>query len=67
MLKKLLLTLGIAKALAPIRTYVMASSFFGTLPALAWVAWKNRAAIRAGYARLRGGQPVVEPVGSLAS
>ena len=42
MLKKILLTLGLAKAPAPIRTYVVASSFVGAVPALAWVAWKNR-------------------------
>lgn len=46
MFKKLLITLGLAKAPAPVRSYFVASSMFGTIPALAFVAWKNRDRIR---------------------
>ncbi len=46
MLKKILLTLGLAKAPAPVRTYFAASSFVGVVPALAYVAWKNRDRLR---------------------
>lgn len=46
MLKKILLTLGLAKAPAPVRSYFAVSSFFGAVPALAYVAWKNRDRLR---------------------
>lgn len=65
MFKKLLLAVGLAKAPTPVRTYVAASSFFGTIPALAWVAWKNREAIKSGIQRLRGRETA--PVNALAS
>lgn len=42
MFKKLLLTLGLAKAPAPIRSYFVTSSFVGAPLALAYVAWKYR-------------------------
>ncbi len=46
MIKHLLVSLGLAKAPAPFRSYVAASSFVGVIPALAFVAWKYRANIR---------------------
>lgn len=46
MFKRILFWLGLAKAPAPVRTYLAASSFVGTVPAIAWVAWKNRDNIR---------------------
>lgn len=45
MLRRLLLALGLAKAPAPVRNYLAVSSFVGTVPALAYVAWKNRSKI----------------------
>jgi hypothetical protein len=42
MFKKILITLGLAKAPMPVKSYLVASSFVGTLPALAFVAWKYR-------------------------
>lgn len=42
MFKRLLFWLGLRKAPTPIKSYVAFSSVFGTLPALAYVAWKNR-------------------------
>ena len=57
MLKKLLLTLGLAKAPAPIRTYFAASSFVGAVPALAFVAWRNRAQLKALFQRVTHRQP----------
>lgn len=50
MLRSLLVNLGLAKAPAPIRSYVTASSFFGVLPAVAFVGWKYRSQI-ADFAR----------------
>lgn len=47
MWKKLLITLGLAKAPAPIRTYFAVSSLVGTIPALAYVAYKHRDKLRA--------------------
>jgi hypothetical protein len=47
MLKRILIAIGLAKAPTPIKSYVMASSFIGTVPALLWVAWRNRDRIRA--------------------
>ena len=47
MWKKLLITLGLAKAPAPIRTYFAVSSFVGAIPALAYVAYKHRDKLRA--------------------
>ena len=67
MFKKLLLAVGLAKAPAPIRTYVAASSFFGTIPAIAGVAWKNREAIKSGIQRLRGRQAAPAPAPALAA
>lgn len=46
MLKRILIMLGLSKAPAPVRSYLAASSFVGVVPALAWVAWKNRDKIR---------------------
>lgn len=46
MFKRILLALGLAKAPAPVRSYLAVSSFLGAVPALAWVAWKNRDKIR---------------------
>lgn len=46
MFKKILFTLGLAKARAPVRSYLAASSFVGVVPALAFVAWKYRANLR---------------------
>jgi hypothetical protein len=42
MLKQLLIHLGLRNAPTPVRTYVAASSLVGAVPALAYVAWKNR-------------------------
>jgi hypothetical protein len=47
MLKKILLALGLMKAPAPVKTYFAVSSFVGVVPALAFVAWKNRDWIKA--------------------
>lgn len=46
MLKRILIMLGMSKAPAPVRSYLAVSSFVGVVPALAWVAWKNRDKIR---------------------
>jgi hypothetical protein len=46
MLKRILIALGLRNAPAPLRSYLTVSSVFGAVPALAWVAWKNRAQIR---------------------
>lgn len=46
MFKKLLMAIGLRKAPAPVRNYLALSSFFGAVPALAYVAWKNRDRIR---------------------
>jgi hypothetical protein len=43
---KILMALGLRKAPAPVRSYLTVSSFFGAVPALAYVAWKNRDKIR---------------------
>jgi len=43
---KILMALGLRKAPAPVRSYLAVSSFFGAVPALAYVAWKNRDRIR---------------------
>ena len=53
MLKKILTLIGLAKAPAPIRSYLAVSSFFGAVPAIAYVAWKNRAQIQSFVHRLR--------------
>ncbi|MDB4928700.1 MAG: hypothetical protein JWM10_1184 [Myxococcaceae bacterium] len=42
MLKQILIALGLRNAPTPVRTYVAASSLVGAVPALAYVAWKNR-------------------------
>ena len=42
MLKMLLVNLGLHAAPTPVRTYVAVSSLVGAVPALAYVAWKNR-------------------------
>lgn len=46
MLKKILMALGLRKAPAPVRSYLAVSSVFGAVPALAYVAWKNRDRLR---------------------
>lgn len=57
MLKKLLIMVGLAKAPAPVKSYVAVSSLFGAVPALAWLAWRNRDAIRGTVRRLRASTP----------
>ena len=52
MIKKILFALGLAKAPAPVKSYLKVSTFLGTVPAIAWVAWKNREAISRGVRRL---------------
>lgn len=52
MIKKLLFALGLAKAPAPVKSYLAVSSFVGTVPALAWLAWKNRRAIQSAVRRV---------------
>ena len=42
MFSRILVHLGLRAAPTPIRTYVAVSSVFGAVPALAYVAWKNR-------------------------
>ena len=46
MLKRILIALGLRNAPAPVRSYFAVSSVFGVVPALAWVAWKNRQQLR---------------------
>ena len=46
MLKRILIALGLRSAPAPVRSYLAVSSVFGAVPALAWLAWKNREQIR---------------------
>ena len=46
MLKRILIALGLRNAPAPVRSYFAVSSVFGVLPAIAWIAWKNRERIR---------------------
>lgn len=64
MMKKLLVALGLRKAPAPIRSYVGVASIFGTIPAIAWVAWKNRDRIRSFVGGMRQHQ---QPAGALAA
>jgi len=42
MFSRILVHLGLRAAPTPIRTYVAVSRVFGAVPALAYVAWKNR-------------------------
>jgi len=42
MLKRILIAIGLKKAPTPVRSYFLVSSVFGVVPALAWVAFKNR-------------------------
>ena len=53
MFKRLLLGLGLISAPAPVRSYLKASSFIGTIPALAFVAWRYRGQLRSFLARSR--------------
>ena len=46
MLTKILMALGLRKAPMPVRHYLAVSSFVGAVPAIAWVAWKNREKLR---------------------
>jgi hypothetical protein len=46
MLKRILMAIGLRKAPSPVRSYFAVSSMFGAVPAIAWVAWKNRDRIR---------------------
>ncbi len=46
MLKRILIAIGLKKAPTPVRSYFLVSSLFGVVPALAWVAFKNRDRIR---------------------
>lgn len=65
MLKKILVMVGLAKAPTPVKSYVAASSLFGAVPAIAWVAWRNRDAIRGAIHRLRLSAPEVTPSGAV--
>lgn len=60
MLKRILIALGLRSAPAPVRSYFAVSSIFGVVPALAWVAWKNREQIRPMLQRVtqRGDGPI---------
>jgi len=55
MFKRLLIALGLRAAPAPIRSFAVASSFVGALPALAYVAWKYRSQIGSVVQRARHG------------
>lgn len=60
MLKRILIALGLRNAPAPVRSYLAVSSVFGAMPALAWLAWKNREQIRPLLQRVtsRGDGPI---------
>ena len=45
MIKKLLVLLGLAKAPTPVRTYLVASSAVGAVPAALFLAWTYRGTI----------------------
>lgn len=42
MIQRILIALGLRAAPSPVRSYFAVSSFVGAVPALAYVAWKNR-------------------------
>jgi hypothetical protein len=52
MLTKILIALGLRTAPVPVRNYLAVSSIFGAVPALAYVAWKNRDKIRPAVRRV---------------
>ena len=54
MLKKILMAVGLAKAPSPIRRFVGAKAFFGTIPALGYLGWKYRGKIRGLFDKNRG-------------
>lgn len=63
MFKKLLVLLGLRHAPTPVRTYVVASSVVGAVPAALFLAWKYRGKIapmlrRATPQRMETMQPV---------
>jgi hypothetical protein len=62
MLKKLLVMVGLAKAPVPVKSYLAVSSVVGAVPALAWLAWRNRDAIRGTIRRLRSSAPTAPQV-----
>lgn len=68
MFKKLLISLGLRSAPAPIQRGAMIWSFVGGLPALAYVAWKyrNKLASAAGSAKrlVAPSQTTPEPTGA---
>ncbi len=61
MLMKILMALGLRKAPAPVRNYLAVSSFFGAVPALAYVAWKNRDKIGPVLQRVTSRRQVATP------
>lgn len=67
MLKRILIMLGMSKAPAPVRSYLAASSFVGVVPALAWVAWKNRDKIRPLLQRVTNHRAATPGAGALAA
>jgi len=52
----MLVALGLRSAPTPVRTYFAVSSLFGAVPAIAWVAWKNRERIGTMLGRVTSGQ-----------
>lgn len=57
MLSTILVHLGLRAAPTPVRTYVAVSSVVGAVPALAYVAWKNRDKIAALWQRATSHAP----------
>lgn len=53
MLKKLFVRLGLSKAPSPIRRFLGAKMFLGTIPALAYLGWRNRHRLRGALERRR--------------
>lgn len=51
MLKKILMAVGIAKSPSPIRKFIGAKAFFGTIPALGYVGWRYRGKIASLFRR----------------
>jgi hypothetical protein len=54
MLEKILMTVGLAKGPSPIRKFIGATAFFGTIPALGYLAWKYRGKIKSLFANNPG-------------
>jgi len=57
MIKQLLIHLGLRSAPTPVRTYVAVSSVVGAVPALAYVAWKNRDKIASMWQQVMADRP----------